>query len=38
MSFDPASFFTGLAAVVFLASGFDLGIAFLMRGEREAIE
>lgn len=32
----PEAVFAGLASVLFLAAGFDLGIAFLMRAQREA--
>ncbi|MCW2787157.1 MAG: hypothetical protein JWP74_3674 [Marmoricola sp.] len=34
-SLDPHAVFAGLATVVFLVAGFDIGIAFLMRAERE---
>lgn len=33
---DPAKFLAGLATFGFAVAGFDLGIAFLMRGVDEA--
>ena len=32
----PNSVYLGLVAVLFLVAGFDMGIAFIMRGERES--
>lgn len=32
----PEAVYVGLAATLFVVAGFDLGIAFLMRGERES--
>lgn len=36
MTIDPQAVFVGLMTVVGLAAGIEFGMAFLMRGEREA--
>lgn len=33
---EPNAVFLGLAGLVFTVAGFELGMAFLMRGERES--